>query len=371
MILGSRHFNRHEGYASEIWDEKLLHDIIPDLPAFDLMHIYRLTNQVGILQHAKYSTPNYHHGYCLDDNARALLLVVMAHEKKPSVHLEQLISTYLAYLYYMQLGNGKFRNFLSFDHVFLDEEGTEDSFGRTIWGLGYLLKTSQQAQFHPLVQELFRPALRHINTLRSLRAVAYSLLGLMYYATSYPKDEEVQEIIEQMAHYMLDEYQKASSPDWTWYEKIVSYDNAILPLSILRAACTLQDNTLLDVGRQSAYFLDSLYFEREHLSVIGNESWFIQGSTRSRFGQQPIELPSTILLYKQLYEITGEEKYLDKMLTSFRWFFGANELGLSLYDPQSKGCCDGLDSHGINRNQGAESTISFWLSYLYSCYGFC
>ncbi len=363
--------NKQNEYILGIWDEKLLEDIIPDLPAFDLSYIYRLTNQTGILQHAKYSIPNYHHGYCLDDNARALLLVTMAYEKNPTPHLEQLVSTYLAYIYYMQLRNGKFRNFLSFDHVFLDEEGTEDSFGRCIWSLGYLLKTETLSQFHPLAQELFRPALRHIHTLRSLRAVAYSLLGLTYYITDYRKDEEVKEIMERMAYYMRNEYRQNSNPEWPWYEKIVSYDNAMLPLAILRAGQILQDDTLIDTGIRSADFLDSLHFEHEHLSLIGNENWFVQGQPRSRFGQQPIELPSTILLYKQLYEITKEEQYLNKMLTCFRWFFGANDLGLSLYDPQSKGCCDGLDSHGTNQNQGAESSISFWLSYLYACYRFC
>ncbi|WP_216629153.1 hypothetical protein [Sphingobacterium lumbrici] len=137
-----------------------------------------------------------------------------------------------------------------------------------------------------------------------------------------------------------------------------------MPLSILRAGEILKDNALIDVGMESFAFLDQLIFEKEYLSIIGNTKWYVEGAERSKFGQQPIEVSTVVLLYHQVYEMTRDEKYLTRMVSSFQWFLGKNELHLSLYDTETKGCCDGLESHGVNRNQGAESTICFWISYL-------
>lgn len=351
--------------TESLFEVDVLKDIIPYFPDLDLTHIKRLSNHVGIAQHAKYATPDYHHGYCLDDNARALIVVSIAYEVAPSRALKDLTSTYLAYINYMQLENGKFRNFLSFDHQFLDEEGTEDSYGRTIWALGHFLQTTTQQEFVLLAKELFHRALPHTQDLRSVRAVAYSLIGLIYYLQKYPDDKDVRSYIISLAGYLVSEYQQTLTHDWHWYEKTISYDNAMIPLSILRTANLLHDDHMQKIGLQSAQFLDSLLFENDYISTIGNHQWYRQGETRSIFGQQPIEIPSVILLYKELYLHSQASVYRKRALTSFKWFFGKNELGLRLYDTVSKGCCDGLDSHGINFNQGAESTISFWLAYLY------
>jgi hypothetical protein len=346
---------------------RIADDIVRTLPGFDLAHICRLTNDVGILQHAKYTIPNYHHGYCLDDNCRALLLTLMAYDREPDKQTKRLIETYLAYIHYMQRDNGKFRNFLSFDLTFLDEEGSEDSYGRTMWSLGFLLKSDKHADLQPLGKELFFKALPHSSTIRSSRAAGYTLMGLCLYLEKYPQDFDVEDMAASLAYFLADEYRQNSEPDWPWYEKVISYDNAILPLSILRAARILREERLMQVGMESFVFLDSLLFEQEYLSTIGNETWYSMGSVRSRFGQQPIEVSSTVLLYHEVYEITRQKRYLQRMLTAFQWYFGKNELNLSLYDDHSKGCRDGLDSHGVNQNQGAESTVCFWMAYLDIC----
>jgi len=356
--------------AALFFDIPALKGHIPDLPDFDLSHIKRLTNEVGIIQHARYAIPNYHHGYCLDDNARVLMLVAMTYEWCPSKEIRKLMTTYLAYINYMQLENGKFRNFLSFDHQFLDEEGTEDSLGRTIWGLGTLLKVSALNDFVPLSRELFIKALPHIAQLRSPRAVAYSLLGLLHYYHRHPHDKKVRATIKSLSSYLVDEYRQNSYGKWYWYEKIITYDNAVIPLSLLYCAQLVSDDHMLETGLKSAKFLDSLLFENDYLSTIGNKEWYFHDGIRSTFGQQPVEIPSIILLYKQLSYTTQEPIYRQRMLDSFAWFFGKNVLGLSLYDKNSAGCGDGLDSHGVNMNQGAESTISFWLSYIYICTSF-
>jgi hypothetical protein len=353
-----------------LFDIKDIKTRVPDFPGLDLQHIKRLTTATGIIQHAKYATPDYRHGYCLDDNARALLLAGMAYEICPSTDIKNLTSTYLAYIYYMQNENGSFRNFLSFDHSFLDEQGTEDSFGRAIWALGSFVRGTTQVEFVPLAREIFLRAIPHSLGLRSARANAYSLLGLLHYVQKYPDESMPSAHLLPLLNFLVREHQESLSPGWHWYEKVISYDNAIIPLCVLRTAQYFQDETVLQIGLQSACFLDTILFEKDYLSTIGNEGWYREGATRSTFGQQPIEIPSIILLYKELYLHGDDPAIRQKALKAFEWFFGKNELGLRLYDTVTKGCCDGLDSHGINFNQGAESTISFWLAYLYLRYPF-
>lgn len=350
---------------SVLFEQEILQSIIPDLPDFDLTHIHRLTNETGIIQHAKYSIPNYHFGYCLDDNSRALMLATAARKIQRPFRTKRLISTYLSYIYYMQLENGMFRNFLSFDHKFLDDEGTEDSYGRTVWSLGFFAKYNIHSEFTYLAQEIFQKSLPHCQKLRSVRAIAYTLLGLMDYYETYPEEKELLADIIFLVNFIKDEYYQASNDTWQWYEEIMTYDNAILPLSILRASQLLHCKELEDIGIKTSLFLDKIMFQEEYLTTIGNASWYIKDGNRSLFGQQPIEIPSLLSMYKRLYAITENPKYKHRMQQTFSWFFGKNSLQLKLYDPVTKGCCDGLDSHGINLNQGAESTISFWMSYLY------
>lgn len=369
---------QQKGYLTEfatpnhpVWDWSLLKELIPALPQLDLSHIQRLTNQVGIIQHAKYTIPNYHHGYCLDDNARALILVTMAYQQQPTAALRESINTYLAYMLYMQLENGQFRNFLSFDNTFLDKVGSEDSYGRTIWALGFFLKIDPHSEFAPLAQEIFLKALPNCLQLRSNRAVAYCLLGLLHYYEKHSAiDPGVLNHIGVLSAFLQEEFNEASTADWQWFEKIIAYDNAVMPLSLLRAATVLRNETANKIGMASALFLDSLLFSSGHLSTVGNSNWYPYREGKSKFGQQPIEIPSMLLLYKQIYLLTDDQHYKNRMIQTFQWFFGGNDLGLHLYDPGSKGCSDGLERYGINENQGAESTISFWKAFLYLCTSF-
>lgn len=334
------------------------------LATVDLSHIFRITNQVGILQHARYSTPDYKHGYCIDDNSRALIMALMAFEVDPSPRIKALIETYFSFIVYMQLEDGNFRNFLSYDLSFLDEEGTEDSYGRTIWALGYLIQDENHPSLADLVKEIFLKAIPHAQKLRSPRAIASCLLGLNHYVEKYPEDENQKKSLNTLASYLKVEFQRASSPEWPWFEQVLAYDNALIPLSMLQTGKILQDKGIQEVGMRGFNFLDQLLFEENYLSSIGNENWYRRGEHRSYFGQQPVEIPLLILLYQEVYMQTNNIHYLHRTKQSFAWFFGFNRLGLTLYDSISKGCCDGLDAHGVNRNQGAESSISFWMAFL-------
>lgn len=332
------------------------------IPSLDLRHIKRLTNQVGIIQHATYATPNYHHGYCLDDNARALLLALMVQEDHSDADVDDLISTYISYTYYAQREDGQFKNFMSFDNRFLEDIGSDDAFGRCIWGLGYLVRSKGNASYRQVGKELFVRSMKHFRTFRSLRAVAYIVLGLVHYLEHEPHNKELITELRYLATFMQDEYNGNRSADWSWFEKIVSYDNAILPLALFRANSVLHDPDLHLIAMRSAAFLDKVLFRTGHLSLIGNSGWYGTGGRVAQFGQQPIEVYSTMLLYEAMYQHDGNEHHLDRARAAYDWFFGGNDLQLKLYDPESGGCCDGLEAYGVNRNQGAESTLTFWLS---------
>ena len=331
-------------------------------PALNLSHVKRLTNPVGIVQHATFATPNYHHGYCLDDNARALLLLLMVKEDDPAQDVDALVSTYISYMYYAQRPDGLFKNFMSFDNQFLEDIGSEDAFGRGIWAIGYLVRTHTNSSYRQIGKEMFVRALPHFKTFRSLRAVGYIVLGLVHYLEHEPQNQELLNELRQLMSFMRNEYESNSTVNWPWFEKVVSYDNAILPLALMRANTVLHDDRLKTIAMDAAKFLDGVLFRASHLSLIGNEGWYEERGSIAAFGQQPIEVYSTMLMYEEMYKLSRDERYLGRIYHSFQWFQGENDLQLRLYDEETGGCCDGLEAFGVNRNQGAESTITFWLS---------
>lgn len=347
-------------------EQQKLGDVIPGWPNPNSAHIRRLTDRTGIIQHARYAVPDYHHGYCLDDNSRALLLTTLAYGHWPEDEVITLATTYLSYIQFMQLENGKFRNFLSYDRRFLDLEGTDDSFGRTIWALGAFQKMGRVAPLAGhvrLSEELLSKALPHCTALKSVRGIAYSLLGLVHWH-EVAADRDVFETIQILSEQLATDYRLCTAKEdgWHWFEDILAYDNAILPYSLMRAA-DVCPTTEISPAWQAAEFLDGLLFENGVLSSIGNQAWFRRGGHRSVFGQQPLEVPALILMYHHMYTLTGQNRYQRRAIQTMQWFFGKNEKNLRLYDPATGGCCDGLENHGVNLNQGAESTLSFWMAY--------
>lgn len=341
---------------------------IPNIPELDLSHIKRMTNATGIIQHAKFYLPNYHHGYSVDDNARALLLCGMVNKIFPTNDVQELIDTYIGYIYYMQTENGRFRNFLSYDLQFLDDEGTEDSFGRTVWALGSVMKNYNTPHIQHIIKEIVDKAYQNVTKLKSVKAVAYTICGLCYLAQSTNYDKDTLPQIKILAQYLCSEYQQASNEKWQWFEEVLSYNNAIVPYSLLLAADLLQDDDLQKIALESFSFLENSLFDKDRLHLIGNENWYIKGQSKSEFGQQAVEIPSLILMYQLLSKLTPSDHYTDRSIVCLEWFLGKNSCNKPLYDSITKGCCDGIDRHGINLNQGAESTISFWQSYMYVLY---
>ncbi|MEA3479593.1 MAG: glycosyltransferase family 4 protein [Bacteroidota bacterium] len=334
------------------------------MPLFSLAHINRLTDDTGIIQHANYGIPNLKEGYCLDDNARALLMVLMAYRQMKNNQALKLSSIYLSYIHYMQNGDGTFRNFMSFNRNFLDEVGSEDSFGRTIWALGYLLNNAPNDAYYQTGKQVFFNASPNFEKLKSIRSIANTMIGISHYLRSNPFDDSMTERLRNLAQILIKHYEENESPDWKWFESLLAYDNGILPLALLHSAEILNDEKIKSTALESMDFLTKHTLNEKYLSIIGNEKWYRKEGERSVFAQQPIDAMAMVLMYHQAFLLTKDKEYINKLYTSFLWFLGENDLRLSLYDFETKGCCDGFESYGMNRNQGAESSLAYLISHL-------
>lgn len=334
------------------------------LPTFSLAHIKRLTDDTGIIQHAKFGIPNLKEGYCLDDNARALLMSLMAYNQKKHPLALELMPIYLSYIHYMQNENGTFRNFLSFNRNFLDHTGSEDCFGRTIWALGYLMGNAPNDAYYQNGKLVFFLAVPNFEKLKSIRGIANTIIGICYYLKSNPGDEQMVMRLKNLSFKLVTEYENNRTSNWKWFENLLAYDNGILPLSLLHATQILNDPYIKSIALESMEFLTEQTSKNGYLSVIGNKKWYVKGEERSMFAQQPVNTLALVLMYYQAFILTKDKKFLDKLFLSFMWFLGENDLRLSLYDFDTKGCCDGIEEYGINRNQGAESSLAYLISHL-------
>ena len=336
------------------------------LPRFTLTHVKRLTDNTGILQHARFNIPDYNHGYCIDDNARALLATTTAYHRQKEPGALDLISIYVSYIQYAQNEDGTFHNFMSYDRRFLDQKSSEDAFGRTIWALGFLIEHAPNDALFQIANSLFLKSVQQFDALTSLRGMANTIIGICYYLDHFQLDEGMANHLKKLANKLVQAFRDNDDTDWHWFEQEMTYENGLIPAALFYAYGKVEFPEYLEVARKSLEFLDNITFVGDHVSLVGNEQWYKKGGKRSRFDQQPIDALAMVLLYARAYWVLDRNKvYLEKMFTTFMWFFGENDLRLPLYDYETKGCCDGLEKNGVNRNQGAESTLAYLLAHLY------
>jgi hypothetical protein len=172
------------------------------------------------------------------------------------------------------------------------------------------------------------------------------------------------ERLRNLAYKLVIQYEEHNSPNWKWFESLLAYDNGILPLSLLHSAEILNDNKITETALETMNFLTEITLEDGYLSIIGNEKWYKKNSERSMFAQQPIDAMAMVLMFYQAFHLTKDKEYLNKLFISFMWFLGENDLRMSLFDFETQGCCDGFESYGVNRNQGAESSLAYLISHL-------
>ena len=334
------------------------------LPEVKFSHISNMTDDTGIIQHAIFNIPNRKEGYCIDDNARALLLCVLASKDKTNGVDPSLLQVYLSFIHYMQTATGEFKNFMSYTKVAEEERGSEDSFGRTIMALGFLANEGPSLMLSKTGADIFTRAYCHIEKLHSIRGIANSIIGVCQFIKYNYPDDIKRDLVIDLANRMVKLYEDNKSEKWHWFESILTYDNGILPLALLNAYEITSEELYLNVAFETMDFLESKVFHNGTLRPIGNDGWFECGKTAAKFDQQGIDAMAMVLLYQQAFRVTRDKKYLTRMYKSYQWFLGKNDLKVSLYDPSTGGCADGLNSDGINLNQGAESTLAYWISHI-------
>ncbi|HDN97546.1 MAG: glycosyl transferase [Candidatus Omnitrophota bacterium] len=329
-----------------------------------LSHLETLTDDVGIIQHAKFSMADRKTGYTLDDNARALVVATKHYNLYQDETSLRLINTYLSFIYYMQKSNGWFHNLLSYERNFLDSECPDDTFGRVIWALGYLLSSEfVNENIKGAAKQIFSDVFKQIKRLSFLRGKALCIQGLFYYHKIKPSDEVKKQIVK-LADSIVEAYNSNADDKWKWFEETMTYANAKLPLSLLLAYRVVKDEKYKEVGVESLEFLKSVTISNNRFVPIGNKGWYRKGGKRAIYDQQPIEAYCMTEMLLHAYRILGKEEYYRLALICFDWFLGRNLKGEMLYDPVTGGCFDGLLPSGVNRNQGAESTISYLLARL-------
>jgi glycosyltransferase involved in cell wall biosynthesis len=345
-------------------------DAIDYLPLLNLDHLWRLTDDTGILQHAIFSLPNTSEGYTTDDNARALIASVhidQSYAKTTGTASASLSHRYLAFLWLaFNSGNGRFRNFLGYDRRWLEEVGSDDSHGRALWALGNVLGYSSDAGLRGAAGRLFEAAVPATFSFTSPRAWAFCILGMQAYLDWIPGDRTIQGARNELANRLLDIYERTHTSTWRWFEKSLSYSNARLSQALILAGWRSGNQRMIEAGMDSLKWLVAEQ-HRDNSEVfvpIGSNGFFIEGSEKARFDQQPVEACATISACLEVYSLTEESPWFNEAQRVFRWFLGENDLQLPLYDSTTGGCRDGLHPDRINENQGAESTLSFLMALL-------
>jgi hypothetical protein len=339
------------------------------LPAIKLDHLFRMTDTTGIVEHAVFSVPNYPEGYSTDDNARALIVTILLEELGVAAPpgSADLASRYLAFLWLaFEPATKRFRNCLSYERQWQEPQGSEDSHGRALWGLGTVLGRSKDAGLRGAAGRLFELAIPAAVEFKSPRACAFALLGLQEYLDSFPGDRAALNASETLANRLLQLYRAHQSTDWKWFENVLAYSNARLPQALIRAGVRNSNDEMVAAGLEA---LDWLTTEQRcqakgHFVPVGSAGFYSKRAEKARFDQQPVEACAVVSACLQAYRATGKGRWRKEAWSAFNWFLGDNDLQVALYDPSTGGCRDGLHPDRANENQGAESTLSFLMALL-------
>lgn len=331
------------------------------LPPLRLDHIVRMSDGTGIFQHAIFNVPNFHEGYCTDDNARAFILCNLLEE--PSL-LNHLATGYLAFLAAaLNYHSGRFCNFMSHGRQWLEVAGSEDSHARALWALGVGAGRSLNAGHRLLCVQLFDRGLPSVELFTSPRAWAFSLLGVHEYLREFPNKAEVLEARESLTSKLVELWRNHATEDWPWFECGATYDNARLCQALIISGSRTPNSEALEIGLNSLRWLASIQnTQAGHFRPIGSNGFYIKEGIRAEFDQQPVEAQAMVSACLEACSITRDPFWAVEAKRAFEWFLGRNDLGLPLYDSATGGCGDGLHHDRVNANQGAESSLAFHLS---------
>jgi glycosyltransferase involved in cell wall biosynthesis len=358
----------HAARRRSVFEAKTLAKRHVALPEINLKHVEQMTDPTGMLQHALFNIPRYDDGYCLDDNARALLLMVLLEDAgtDDGETVQALTSRYLAFVSHAFNGDKeRFRNFMTYSRSWTEYSGSEDSHGRGVWALGAVVGRSSDPGKQSLAGVLFQRALQAIAGFTSPRAWAFGLLGIGEYLRAFQGDTNVEAQRTLLAERLLELYQHSSTVDWPWFEESATYENARLSQAMLATGALSNNEEMKAVGLRSLEWLVAAQGLKEgDFSPIGSNGFYQRGGTKAAFDQQPIDAWAMVSACLEARRVTNDERWAQYARRTFGWFLGQNHLQRPLFDAATGGCRDGLHSDRVNENQGAESTLSFQLALL-------
>jgi glycosyltransferase involved in cell wall biosynthesis len=356
----------HAAQARATFHTQTLATRLQGLPEINLRHLRALTDDTGLLQHANFCIPRYSEGYCLDDNARALLLMARLEEagSEDDEQVRALATRYLAFVHAaFNESRGRFRNFLTYARTWLEDVGSEDAHGRGLHALGTVIGRSSDPGRTSLASELFQAALPVVRDFSSPRAWATTLLGIDEYLRAFAGDRRVEELRALLANRLGDLYARVAVAEWPWFEDRLTYANAQLPHALIVSGAHMDRQDLLDAGLTSLTWLNATQrASGGHFAPVGSNGFYVKGTPPAIFDQQPIEASTMVAACLDARRVTGGAIWHQEARRTFDWFLGENHLRQWLYDASTGGCRDGLHAERMNQNQGAESTLAFLLA---------
>ncbi len=342
-----------------------------NIPDINLKHIKKLTTNFGMVQFSNINQPDISTGYTLDDNARAMIAICQHVELLHEEVDVDLIRIYLNFVKYCFQDEGNFLNYVNEDGMFTmqnDETNLEDSNGRAIWALGYLISLEDYFPNNVIEDavELMERAILNVKKMHSSRAMAFVIKGLYYYNIQYSTEENIA-LITTLANRLVQMYRHEAEPQWQWFESYLTYGNSILPEAMLCAWHATNENIYKSIAKASFDFLLSKIFIVDKIKVVSNKGWLQKRNVLTEVaigGEQPIDVAYSIMALQKFYNCFGTDAYHKKMDIAFSWFLGNNHLQQIVYNPCTGGCYDGVEDNCVNLNQGAESTVSYLMARL-------
>jgi glycosyltransferase involved in cell wall biosynthesis len=335
----------------------------PNLPDMCLTHFLSMCDDTGLLQHAIRSVPDRSHGYCVDDNARALLLACALNAPGEKPLSEALIARIAAFVQHAwSPETRRFRNFMGFDRRWLEPSGSEDSHGRALWALGECARCDPRGSRRAWAKALFAEAAPSVESFHSPRAWAFTLLGLESLRDMDPRNSAAKELQHLLGDRLMALLATVETSDWVWFEDSLAYDNARLSQALIATGVSTGRQNYVAAGLRSLRWLMALQTAPSGgFRPVGSHSFGDRRQQPRAFDQQPLEATATIAACLAAWRADGDSVWRDYAVRAFAWFQGANDLSISLVDLETGSCCDGLHPDRANENQGAESVLSYLL----------
>lgn len=329
--------------------QELLRTVSGGAPEPSFAHLVRMSDDCGMFEHARGPLPKRWHGYCVDDVARAL--IVVCREPDPAPELVRLAEIYLAFLLDAQDRDRGFHNRMGYDRVWHDEPQTGDWWGRGVWALGTAASRGPTPWIRAVALERFTDGAK----LRSFapHAMAFAAMGAAEVADVDPKHTEALGLLADAVSVIG---RGGADPAWPWPRPRLEYADAVLPETLIAAGHYLGDEDVLRDGLTMLDWLLSTATRDGHLSPTPAGGWS-PDQPRPGFHQQAIEPAAYADACARAYTVTGDRRWLTGVRMSVDWFLGDNDSRIPMIDDATGGCFDGLAEDTRNPNQGAESTL--------------